>query len=137
VLHRPVEPGRYTSRDYAALAGDLDVRLSVGRTGQCWDNALAQSFFASLKGEALDHRPWPTRASVRREIVAYIAWFNGTRLHRALGYLVGVNHGPFSCEFQRRSAAARPHRLDPPGSGDSFRYLLADDGVEVVDPVPP
>ena len=78
---------QYTSRDYAALADDLDVRLSVGRTGQCWDNALAESFFASLKGECLDHRAWPTRASARREIVDYIAWFNGRRLHSALGYV--------------------------------------------------
>lgn len=78
---------QYTSRDYATLAGDLDVRLSVGRTGQCWDNALAESFFASLKGECLDQHAWPTRAAARRAIVDYIGWFNGTRLHSALGYL--------------------------------------------------
>jgi transposase InsO family protein len=77
---------QYTSREYAILAGELDVKLSVGRTGQCWDNALAESFFASLKGECLDQRAWPTRASARRAIVDYIGWFNGTRLHSALGY---------------------------------------------------
>jgi putative transposase len=77
---------QYTSREYAALAGELNVKLSVGRTGQCWDNALAESFFASLKGECLDQRAWPTRASARRAIVDYIGWFNGTRLHSALGY---------------------------------------------------
>jgi putative transposase len=78
---------QYTSRDYALLAGDLEVRLSTGRTGQCWDNALAESFFASLKGECLGQQPWPTRAAARRATVEYIAWFNGTRLHSALGYL--------------------------------------------------
>jgi putative transposase len=62
------------------------VRLSTGRTGQCWDNALAESFFASLKGECLDLQPWPTRAAARRATVDYIAWYNGTRLHSALGY---------------------------------------------------
>jgi transposase InsO family protein len=77
---------QYTSSDYALLAGDLEVRLSTGRTGQCWDNALAESFFASLKGECLDLQPWPTRAGARRATVAYIAWYNGTRLHSALGY---------------------------------------------------
>jgi transposase InsO family protein len=76
-----------TSGDYATLAGDLEVTLSSGRTGQCWDNALAESFFASLKGECLDQRPWPTRTAARRATVDYIAWFNGTRLHSALGYL--------------------------------------------------
>ena len=49
-------------------------------------NALAESFFASLKGECLDHQPWPTRAGARRATVDYIAWYNGTRLHSALGY---------------------------------------------------
>jgi transposase InsO family protein len=77
---------QYTSSDYALLAGDLEVRLSTGRTGQCWDNALAESFFASLKGECLDLQPWPTRAGARRATVDYIAWYNGTRLHSALGY---------------------------------------------------
>ena len=76
-----------TSGDYATLAEDLTVTLSSGRTGQCWDNALAESFFASLQGECLDHHPWPTRTAARRATVDYIAWYNGTRLHRALGYL--------------------------------------------------
>jgi len=78
---------QYTSGDYAALADDLAVILSSGRTGQCWDNALAESFFASLKGECLDQQPWPTRAAARRATVEYIAWYNGTRLHSALGYM--------------------------------------------------
>jgi transposase InsO family protein len=78
---------QYTSGDYATLANDLAVRLSTGRTGQCWDNALAESFFASLKGECLDHQPWPTRAAARHATVDYIAWYNGTRLHSALGYM--------------------------------------------------
>ena len=77
---------QYTSGDYATLADDLEVALSTGRTGQCWDNALAESFFASLKGECLDQLPWPTRAAARRATVEYIAWYNGTRLHSALGY---------------------------------------------------
>jgi transposase InsO family protein len=78
---------QYTSGDYATLAEDLAVSLSSGRTSQCWDNALAESFFASLKGECLDQQPWPTRAAARRATVEYIAWYNGTRLHSALGYM--------------------------------------------------
>ena len=50
-------------------------------------NALAESFFASLKGECLHQQPWPTRAAARHATVEYIAWFNGTRLHSALGYM--------------------------------------------------
>jgi transposase InsO family protein len=78
---------QYTSGDYTTLAADLAVILSSGRTGQCWDNALAESFFAALKGECLDQQPWPTRAAARRATVEYIAWYNGTRLHSALGYM--------------------------------------------------
>ena len=77
---------QYTSAAYAALAGDCQVTLSVGRTGQCWDNALAESFFSSLKGELIDTRASPTRAGARRTVVEYISWYNGTRLHSSLGY---------------------------------------------------
>jgi transposase InsO family protein len=77
---------QYTSAAFASLAGDCGVTLSLGRTGQCWDNALSESFFASIKGELLDNQAWPTRAMARRAIVEYIAWYNGTRLHSTLGY---------------------------------------------------
>jgi transposase InsO family protein len=94
VAVRDPEPGvifhsdrgcQYTSAAYAALADDCEVTLSVGRTGQCWDNALAESFFSSLKGELIETRAWPTRAGARRAVVEYIAWCNGTRLHSSLG----------------------------------------------------
>ena len=94
VAARDPEPGmifhsdrgcQYTSAAYAALADECEVTLSVGRTGQCWDNALAESFFSSLKGELIDTRAWPTRAGARRAVVEYIGWYNGTRLHSALG----------------------------------------------------
>ena len=60
--------------------------LSLGRIVQCWDNALAESFFSSLKGELTDLQAWPARAAARRAIVEYIGWYNSTRLHSALGY---------------------------------------------------
>ena len=87
---------QYTSAEFAALASECAVTLSHGRTGQCWDNALAESFFASIKGELLDLQAWPTMAMARRAIVEYIAWYNGTRLHSTLGY-----RSP--AEFEERS----------------------------------
>jgi transposase InsO family protein len=45
---------QYTSQQFAAVAAEFGVRLAVGRTGQCWDNALAESFFATIKRELLD-----------------------------------------------------------------------------------
>jgi transposase InsO family protein len=77
---------QYTSDQFAALAAECQVELSHGRTGQCWDNALAESFFGSIKGELIDLQPWPTRASARRAVTEYIGWYNGTRLHSSLGY---------------------------------------------------
>jgi len=47
---------------------------------------VAESFFASLKGELTVTRAWPTRAGTCRAVVEYIAWYNGTRLHSTLGY---------------------------------------------------
>ncbi|MER7897638.1 integrase core domain-containing protein [Streptomyces sp. NPDC096046] len=50
------------------VADQLGVRLSVGRTGQCWDNALAESFFAAIERELLSTISWPTRAAARTAI---------------------------------------------------------------------
>jgi putative transposase len=101
VAARDPEPGvifhsdrgcQYTPAAYAALADQCEVALSVGRTGQCRDNALAESFFSSLKGELTDTRAWPTMAGARRAVVEYTGWYNGTRLHAALGYQSPVNY---------------------------------------------
>jgi putative transposase len=78
---------QYTSAELAALAADCQIELSPSRTGQCWDNALAESFFGSIKGELLDLQAWPTQAGARRAVTEYIGWYNGTRLHSTLGYL--------------------------------------------------
>jgi putative transposase len=77
---------QYTSAAFADLASEFAVMLSHGRTGQCWDNALSESFFASLKGEFIDLQTWSTRAMARRAVVEYIGWYNGARLHSTLGY---------------------------------------------------
>ncbi|MGW2370013.1 transposase [Streptomyces sp. NPDC001667] len=64
------------------------MRLSVGRTGQCWDNALAESFFATIKRELLGTCSWPSRALARTAVFDFIeGWYNSRRLHSSLGYL--------------------------------------------------
>lgn len=77
----------YTSYDFAATLADMDVRQSVGRTGVCWDNAMAESFFGALKNEWLNRMTFTTRAQARQEVVKYIeGFYNQQRLHSGLGY---------------------------------------------------
>lgn len=79
---------QYTSQEFAEAARLMDVRLSVGRTGVCWDNAVAESFFASLKKERWYRQTAPaTRARARLEVADYIeVFYNRSRLHSTLGY---------------------------------------------------
>ncbi|WP_283132733.1 IS3 family transposase [Rhizohabitans arisaemae] len=78
---------QYTGTAYAAPAERSGIRLSVGRTGQCWDNALAESFFSTLKCEMPGDRPRPGRAGARTAIFEFIeGWYNLYRLHSSLGY---------------------------------------------------
>lgn len=79
---------QYTSQQFASLAVEFGVLLSVGRTGQCWDSALAESFFSTIKRELLDTSAWPGRAAARTAIFDFIeGWYNLHRLHSSLGYL--------------------------------------------------
>ncbi|MFF2437455.1 transposase [Streptomyces sp. NPDC058107] len=69
------------------MAAEFGVLLSVGRTGQCWDNALAESFFATIKRELLGTKSWPSRSLARTAIFDFIeSWYNLHRLHSSLGY---------------------------------------------------
>lgn len=78
---------QYTSRELALLADQLGVPLSVGRSGQCWDNALAESFFATLKNELIGTQPWPSRSAAHTAIFEWIeSWYNLHRLHSSLDY---------------------------------------------------
>ncbi|MGW9209708.1 IS3 family transposase [Embleya sp. NPDC055664] len=84
---------QYTSHEFALLATGFGIRLSVGRTGRCRDNTLAESFFATLKNDLGPGRPWPTRAAARAEVFEYIeAWYNIRRLHSSLGYRTPVEY---------------------------------------------
>ena len=63
------------------------MRQSVGRTGICYDNAMAESFFAALKNERVHRTVYPTRAHARADIARYIEfWYNRNRLHSGLDY---------------------------------------------------
>jgi len=77
----------YTSGEFAAVLGQLGICQSVGRTGICYDNALAESFNAALKVERVHRTVYPTRKKAMEDIARYIELrYNQRRLHSALGY---------------------------------------------------
>jgi len=79
---------QYTSSEFRTFCTDNNVRPSVGKTGICYDNAVAESFFATIKKELVHLRPWPTLARLRTELFAYIeTYYNRKRIHSTLDYL--------------------------------------------------
>lgn len=79
---------QYTSGDFRKVLGKAKMRQSLSRPGQCWDNAVAESWFATLKDELIDRHVWPTRARARQAIFEFIeGFYNRRRLHSSLGYL--------------------------------------------------
>jgi len=79
---------QYTSGEFRDLLGALGMRQSLAAPGQCWDNAVAESFWSTLKEELIYRHPWPTRARARHAIFEFIeVFYNRQRLHSSLGYL--------------------------------------------------
>jgi putative transposase len=77
----------YTSSEFAAALDGLGIRQSVGRTGTCFDNALAESFNAAVKVERVHRTVYPTRKKARDDIARYIEIrYNRLRLHSGLDY---------------------------------------------------
>ncbi|MGH9896847.1 MAG: IS3 family transposase, partial [bacterium] len=76
---------QYTATDFRTTLTRLQIRPSMGRVGSCFDNAAAESWFASMKTE-IGTRTWATREQARRDVFAYISYYNHHRLHSTLGY---------------------------------------------------
>jgi transposase InsO family protein len=87
LLHHSDRGTQYTSAAYQQKLTDLQCRVSMSRTGNCYDNAVMESFFSTLKSECLTAR-FQTRAQARTAIFEFIeVWYNRHRLHSSLGYL--------------------------------------------------
>ena len=93
LVHHTDRGCQYTAATYQALLAARGVTVSMSRAGECLDNAMAESFFATLKAELVDTRMWPTRAAARQAIFEWIeVWYNRQRRHSTLGYLTPVAH---------------------------------------------
>jgi putative transposase len=88
MLHHSDRGSQYASQEYQQLLAAHGILSSMSRVGNCWDNAVAESFFATLKLELVYQTRWDTRAEARSAVFEYIELFyNRQRRHSALGYL--------------------------------------------------
>jgi putative transposase len=88
LLHHADRGSQYASQAYRALLAAHAVTESMSRRGDCWDNAVAESFFATLEHELLAERDFPSRQAARRAIFEFIeVWYNRQRRHSSLGYV--------------------------------------------------
>ena len=100
LVHHSDRGCQYASEIYRAELSARGIVCSMSRVGDCWDNAVAESFFATLKTELIHRRPWPTKSEARAAIHDYIgAFFNPHRRHSSLGYVSPM-------DFEKQHAAA-------------------------------
>jgi transposase InsO family protein len=86
-LRRLLEPGQYTSGDYRKVCADLHIIQSMGTVGDSYDNAMAESFWASLKRELIDDAHYTTKEEARVAVFEWLVWYNRERLHSSIGYM--------------------------------------------------
>src|SRR5215467_539924 len=104
LLHHSDRGSQYASGDYQRVLKQHGIVCSMSRRGDCWDNAVAESFFATLKVELVHDAIWATRAEAHAELFEYLELFyNGQRRHSALGYL---NPRAFERRLEHEASAA-------------------------------
>jgi putative transposase len=87
LLHHSDRGCQYTSDLYTKALKKSDITISMSRRGNCWDNAVAESFFATIKKELVHCQDWTTRAELEAAIFQYVeVYYNRKRLHSSLGY---------------------------------------------------
>lgn len=102
VIHHSDQGSQYAALAFGKRCKDMGVRPSMGTVGDAYDNAMAESFFASLECELLDRRIFETKTEARLAVFTWIeGWYNPRRRHSALGYL-----SPLNFEAKNKPAAA-------------------------------
>ena len=92
VIHHSDQGSQYTSVAFGQRCKQMNVRPSMGTVGDAYDNALAESFFATLECELIDRRVWKTQTEARLAVFTWIeAWYNPHRRHSSLGQMSPIN----------------------------------------------
>jgi len=87
LIHHTDRGCQYTAGGYREALAARGIAISMSRAGDCYDTAMVESFFATLKAELIDTRPWPTRRTAQQAIFEWIeVWYNRQRTHSALAY---------------------------------------------------
>jgi putative transposase len=101
LLHHSDRGGQYASHAYQAVLATAGMRPSMSRTGNCYDNAVAESFFSTLEFELVMRHDWHTRGEAQRAVFRYIStWYNLRRRHSSLGSISPMEYE----EFYRQAA---------------------------------
>ena len=104
LIHHSDRGSQYASGDYRRALATNGIVCSMSRRGDCWDNAVAESFFSTIKLELVYENDWATRTEARAAIFEYLeVFYNGERRHSSLGYLSPV---AFERAHEERSLAA-------------------------------
>lgn len=92
VIHHSDQGSQYTSIAFGKRCEEMGVRPSMGTVGDAYDNAMAESFFASLECELIDRRSWKTKTEARLAVFTWIeTWYNPHRRHSGIGYKSPIN----------------------------------------------
>jgi putative transposase len=122
VIHHSDQGCQYTALAFGARCREAGVRPSMGSVGDCYDNALAESFFATLECELIDRRRWKSPAEAKADLFRFIeGWYNPHRRHKALGQISPAaferrqNHLPTASpamRFRGTTGTEKPHHLE-------------------------
>ena len=116
VIHHSDQGSQYTSVDFGKRCKEMGVRPSMGSVGDAYDNAMAESFFASLECELIDRRSWKSFAEARMAVFTWIeGWYNPRRRHKGLGQKSPIN---FEKELHDKATAATPIVAELPSVGE-------------------
>jgi putative transposase len=108
VIHHSDQGSQYTSIAFGKRCRQVGVRPSMGSVGDCFDNAMCESFFATLECELLDRRSFKTQAEARMAVFEFIeGWYNPHRRHSALDYRSPINYERSHCA-ENLSASPTP-----------------------------
>jgi len=104
MLHHSDRGSQYASHDYRDALREHGIICSMSGKGDCWDNAVVESFFATLKKDLIHRRPWPTVREARQAVAEYIeVFYNRKRKHSTLGYVSPV---VYEKQFELEAAVA-------------------------------